>query len=271
VGTLENRLGFRRFPFLYTPACKSLAAIPHVRSATDATRNPRVPRDERRERYLVATLSRLTSLIRLFVRWAVVAALKAPRWEYTLVVVRFRYTPESKKLKIFQSRMHQTALPHLEITRFAFTKFVNNAAESKDVSHALCRRRFWPSNREVIKKIPGRSEFTVNADRRKAGHRGYAEVNGEISRIKISGVLPSSVYSTTPYTSVCVPSSNRLILIPSVARIQFQIGRLRETAYTFFRRFVYYENRQASDRWQDLAFYFNYERIFVRSSIQWPR
>jgi len=57
----------------------------------------------------LATLSRLTSLIRLFVRWAVVAALKAPRWEYTLVVVRFRYTPESKKLKIPQSR-HQTAL-----------------------------------------------------------------------------------------------------------------------------------------------------------------
>lgn len=71
-------------------------------------------------------------------RWAAMATLKAPRWEYALVVVGFRYTPESKKLRIFRSRSAtKTALLRFEI-RFHEIRLITPRIEVYESSY---RRR----------------------------------------------------------------------------------------------------------------------------------
>lgn len=73
----ENRPGFRCFPFLYTPAHKSLAAIPHVRSMTDATQIPRF-RGLNEGRDILWPPSLVNFVNPIVRRWAVVVALKVP-------------------------------------------------------------------------------------------------------------------------------------------------------------------------------------------------
>lgn len=72
----------------------------------------------------MATLSRFNFVNPIVRRWTVLVVLKAPRWEYTLVVVGFRYTPESKKLRIFRSRCSKTGLcPESRDHEMLFHKF----------------------------------------------------------------------------------------------------------------------------------------------------